>query len=143
MRYLLSGYALRVNAYVKDGKIVKIEGTKEHPRNHGKLCTKGAAGRQYIYREDRLKTPLKRVGERGEGKFEPVSWEEAYRTIRDKLFKVRDTYGADSVAFFSGYTNGTGSICTVLRIPLEASTMEPNAAPALRPVRWRGRRRWA
>ena len=62
-----------VDAYVKDGRIIKLEGTKEHPRNHGKLCTKGAAGRQYVYRPDRLKTPLKRVGERGEGKFEPIS----------------------------------------------------------------------
>ena len=93
-----------VNAYVKDGKIIKIEGTKEHPRNHGKLCTKGAAGRQYVYRKDRLQTPLKRTGERGEGRFEPISWDEAYQIIRDELFKVRDTYGADSVAFFSGYT---------------------------------------
>ena len=93
-----------VDAYVKDGKIIKIEGTKEHPRSHGKLCTKGAGGRQYVYREDRLKTPLKRVGERGEGRFEPVSWDEAYRIIADNLLKVRKEYGADSVAFFSGYT---------------------------------------
>ena len=93
-----------VDAYVKDGKIIKIEGTKEHPRSHGKLCTKGAGGRQYVYREDRLKTPLKRVGERGEGRFEPVSWDEAYRIIADNLLKVRKEDGADSVAFFSGYT---------------------------------------
>ena len=112
-----------VNAYVKDGKIIKIEGTKEHPRNHGKLCTKGAAGRQYVYRKDRLQTPLKRTGERGEGRFEPISWDEAYQIIRDELFKVRDTYGADSVAFFSGYT-------------------ERSAVPASRQARWHGRRRW-
>ena len=93
-----------VDAYVKDGRIIKLEGTKEHPRNHGKLCTKGAAGRQYVYRPDRLKTPLKRVGERGEGKFEPISWDEAYQTIADNLLKVKKEYGADSVAFFSGYT---------------------------------------
>lgn len=93
-----------VTAYVKDGVIIKMEGTKDHPRNHGKLCAKGAAGRQYVYREDRLKTPLRRVGERGEGKFEPISWDEAYYIIKEELFKVRDTYGANSVAFFSGYT---------------------------------------
>lgn len=93
-----------VNAYVKDGKIIKIEGTKEHPRNHGKLCTKGAAGRQYVYREDRIQTPLKRTGERGAGKFEPITWDEAYRTIADRLMGIKAQYGADSVAFFSGYT---------------------------------------
>lgn len=93
-----------VDAYVKDGKIIKLEGTKEHPRSHGLLCTKGAAGRQYVYREDRIKTPLRRVGERGEGKFEPITWDEAYRIVADELLKVKKEYGADSVAFFSGYT---------------------------------------
>lgn len=93
-----------VDAYVKDGEIIKLEGTKEHPRNHGLLCAKGAAGRQYVYRKDRIKTPLRRVGERGEGKFEPITWEEAYRTIADEFLKVKKEYGADSVAFFSGYT---------------------------------------
>ena len=93
-----------VDAYVKDGRIIKLEGTKEHPRNRGKLCTKGSAGRQYLYREDRIKTPLRRVGERGEGRFEPVSWDEAYKIIADNLLKTKKEYGADSVAFFSGYT---------------------------------------
>lgn len=51
-----------VDAYVKDGEIIKIEGTKDHPLNQGLLCTKGASNRQYIYREDRIKTPLKRTG---------------------------------------------------------------------------------
>lgn len=54
-----------IDAYVKDGKVIKVEGTKEHPMNHGLLCTKGAANREYIYRKDRLMTPLRRVGERG------------------------------------------------------------------------------
>lgn len=93
-----------VDAYVKDGRIIKLEGTKEHPRSHGLLCTKGAAGRQYVYREDRIKTPLRRIGERGEGKFEPITWDEAYRIVADELLKVKKEYGADSVAFFSGYT---------------------------------------
>ena len=64
-----------IDAYIKDGKVIKIEGTDGFPTNNGVLCTKGAANRQYIYREDRLKTPMKRVGKRGEGKFEPISWD--------------------------------------------------------------------
>ena len=51
-----------INAYVKDGKVIKIEGIDGHPANDGKLCTKGLANRQYIYREDRIKTPLRRTG---------------------------------------------------------------------------------
>lgn len=93
-----------IDAYVKDGTIIKVEGTKEHPRNKGKLCTKGHASRQYIYREDRLQTPLRRVGARGEGRFEAIGWDEAYREIAEKLNETKNTYCADSVAFFSGYT---------------------------------------
>ena len=66
-----------VDAYVLDGRVIKVEGTKEHPHNRGLLCTKGAANRDYIYREDRLKTPMRRVGKKGEGKFAPITWEEA------------------------------------------------------------------
>ena len=54
-----------INAYIKDGKVIKIEGIDGHPSNDGRLCTKGLSNRQYIYREDRVLTPLKRVGKRG------------------------------------------------------------------------------
>jgi anaerobic selenocysteine-containing dehydrogenase len=47
-----------LDLHVKDGKIVKVEGSKEHPYSVGTLCSKGAATRQYIDIEDRLKTPL-------------------------------------------------------------------------------------
>lgn len=92
-----------VNAYVKDGKLIKVEGTDEHPRNHGMLCTKGLANREYVYREDRILTPLKRTGKRGEGKFEPISWEQAYEEIAGKLNGIKEKDGADAVAFFGGY----------------------------------------
>ena len=93
-----------VDAYVLDGRVIKVEGTKEHPHNHGLLCTKGAANREYIYREDRLRTPMRRVGRRGEGKFVPITWDEAYDEIVRRLDAVRREDGADAVAFFSGYT---------------------------------------
>ena len=93
-----------IDAYVKDGKVIKVEGTKEHPQNRGYLCTKGAASRQYIYREDRIKTPLRRVGEKGEGAFEPVSWDEAYKEIAKNLNGVKEQYGSDSVAFVTGFS---------------------------------------
>ena len=74
-----------LDLYVKDGKIIKVEGSKEHPGSIGTLCSKGAANRQYIYSADRLKTPLKRTGPRGSGKFEPISWDEALDTIASKF----------------------------------------------------------
>ncbi len=93
-----------VNAYVKDGKLIKVEGTDGFPASNGKLCTKGASMRQYVYREDRLQTPLRRVGKRGEGKFEPISWEDAYREIATRLNKIKNEDGPESVAWFTGYS---------------------------------------
>lgn len=92
-----------VNAYVKDGKMIKLEGMDEHPASKGRLCVKGLSGRQFAYREDRILTPLRRTGERGEGKFEPITWEEAYREIASRLNGIKAEYGADAVAFFGGY----------------------------------------
>lgn len=92
-----------VDCYVKDGKIIRVEGTPGHPLNDGHLCTKGSSLRNYVYRQDRIRTPLRRVGQRGEGKFEPISWDEAYAIIAEKLNAVKEQYSAHSVAFFSGY----------------------------------------
>ena len=93
-----------INAYIRDGKVIKIEGTDGHPSNDGKLCTKGLSNRQYIYRKDRVKTPLLRTGPRGEGKFEPISWEDAYTKIAENLNQAKERYGAESVVFYSGYS---------------------------------------
>lgn len=93
-----------IDAYVKDGKIIKVEGTPGNPTGFGYLCQKGQGSRSYIYREDRIKTPLKRVGPKGSGQFEPISWEEAYREIAEKLNRCKEESGPDSVVFFSGYT---------------------------------------
>lgn len=92
-----------VCAYVKDGKLVKTEGWKEHPYSKGQICTKGANYKDYLYRSDRIQTPLKRVGKRGEGKFVPISWEEAYQEIADNLNRIKREYGPEQVMFMNGY----------------------------------------
>ena len=56
-----------IDAYVKDGVVVKVEGTKENPHSGGTLCSKGNASRQFIYHKDRIHTPLVRKGDRGSG----------------------------------------------------------------------------
>mgnify|MGYP005946499175 CR=1 FL=1 len=93
-----------IDAYIKDGTVIKIEGTKGFPGSNGKLCTKGASNRQYLYREDRIKTPMRRVGPRGEGKFEPISWEEAYALAARELNRIKAAHGPESVAFVCGYS---------------------------------------
>ncbi len=92
-----------VDAWVQNGKVVRVEGSREC-KNQGRLCAKGYVSREYLYREDRIRTPLRRVGKRGEGKFEPITWEEAYEEIARHLNAYKAEYGADSVAFYSGYT---------------------------------------
>lgn len=78
--------------YVKDGVITRIE-TDNGQEPQFRACQKGRAYRQYVYHPDRLKYPLKRVGERGEGKFERISWDEALDTIASQLKRVNETYG--------------------------------------------------
>ena len=92
-----------LDLYVKDGRIIKVAGTKEAPHSHGTLCSKGAAMRQYVYSPERILTPLRRTGERGSGEFEPISWDEALDEIATRLNAVKDEFGAESVMFYSGY----------------------------------------
>lgn len=93
-----------VDLYVKDGQIMKVEGTKESLNNNGTLCSKGAALRQYVYNKDRLKTPLKRVGEKGSGKFVPITWDEALDTVATKFREAKEAVGPETVVFYSGYS---------------------------------------
>jgi len=100
--------------YVKDGKVVRVEGDRNHPFNQGRMCAKGLALPQYIYHPDRVTHPLKRVGERGEGKWERISWEEAYDTIEKKLKDIREKHGAESVIFCQGTGRDIGGPITFL-----------------------------
>jgi anaerobic selenocysteine-containing dehydrogenase len=93
-----------IDAYVKDGVVVRVEGSKNHPHSEGTLCSKGSASRQYIYHKDRIRTPLMRRGERGSDDFEPVSWDEALDSIADMLLRIKVETGPESVVFFAGYT---------------------------------------
>jgi len=92
-----------IDAYVKDGVVIKVEGSKENPHNEGTLCSKGAASRQYIYHKDRIRTPLLRKGERGSDHFEPISWEEAMDILAGRLLEIREESGPESVVFYAGY----------------------------------------
>ena len=81
---------------VKDGRIVGI-GTDERPMPSLKACVRGLAQKDVVYAADRLTKPLRRVGERGEGKFEPISWEEALETVSKELQRVKGTHGNSDI----------------------------------------------
>jgi len=91
---------------VLDGKVVGIKGDKDHPISHGYMCPKGRACMEIIYHPERLTKPLIRKGERGEGKFEEVSWDKALDIIAKKLLETREKWGAESVVFGQGTTRG-------------------------------------
>ncbi len=94
-----------VLCYVRDGTFVRVEGNPEAFNNgvagSASLCAKGYTGPQYVRAADRLLYPMKRVGERGEGKFERITWDEALDTIAGKLKETKEKYGAESYAVLS------------------------------------------
>ena len=91
---------------VKDGKFVHVEGNPLAGNNCGHggrtLCAKGNSAPQLVYDPSRITYPMKLVGEKGSGKFERITWDEALDTIADKLKKCKDEYGPESFCIFSG-----------------------------------------
>jgi anaerobic dimethyl sulfoxide reductase subunit A len=87
--------------------VVRIEGGGEEEPLY-RACLRGRAYRHWVYHPDRLKYPLKRVGERGEAKFERISWEEALDTAARELKRVKETYGNPAILFcgMGGGSNG-------------------------------------
>ena len=89
--------------YIKDGKIIKTEGNCTLPGANGRVCVKGAAIKQALYNSDRILYPMKRVGKRGEGKFERISWKEALDTIAEKMQSVKEAYGPEQTMVYVGH----------------------------------------
>lgn len=77
-------------AFIENGRIVKLEGSMDHPNTRGKLCAKGNAGFLHVYDPDRIMTPLMRTGKRGEGKWKRISYDEATALLATKLREVID-----------------------------------------------------
>ena len=94
--------------HVRDGVVVRVEtdntGDDEFGQHQVRCCVRGRSVRQRIYNPDRLKYPMKRVGKRGEGKFERITWEEAYDTIASELRRIIDEYGNEAV--YINYATG-------------------------------------
>ena len=97
------GGACPVDVYCKDGKVIKVEGNKSLPMSNGRICVKGAALKQSLYHPERLLYPMKRVGKRGEGEFERISWDEALTTIAEKMTETKEKYGARSTLIYAGH----------------------------------------
>ncbi|HWN98579.1 MAG TPA: molybdopterin-dependent oxidoreductase [Blastocatellia bacterium] len=90
----------------REHKANKIEGNPLHPVNRGALCARGQAGLEVLYNPDRIKGPLKRVGERGEGKWEEISWDEAIKTLAGKLREIDPRSNSDKALFVTDDRKG-------------------------------------
>ncbi|MFO8011047.1 MAG: molybdopterin-dependent oxidoreductase, partial [Dehalococcoidia bacterium] len=97
---LTCGPGCGILAHVKDGVLLKVE-PGDFPET-GHLCARGMGYPQWVYHPDRLKYPMKRVGERGEGKWERVSWEEALEIVASRFKEIGQEYGSASVAWMVG-----------------------------------------
>lgn len=98
-----------IGAVVKDGTVVRLvpDPTKEEdPLANPRAipCVRGRSQTRRVYAPERLKYPMKRVGKRGEGKFERISWDEAITTIADQMKRIKETYGNE--AFYFNYAWG-------------------------------------
>jgi anaerobic selenocysteine-containing dehydrogenase len=102
-----------VLVYVKEGKVKKISGDPDCPINHGTLCTKGLGSVELAYHPDRLTYPVKRVGPKGSGNWERISWDEALDTIAERMLDYREHFGAESIVL--GYGTGRENEAVIYR----------------------------
>ena len=91
--------------YVKDGRWTNVEGNPEAGNNWGlgsrTICAKGNSAMQVPYSANRLMYPMKRTGEKGEGKFERITWDQAIEEIAAKLKEQKEKYGPESLGILS------------------------------------------
>jgi len=95
--------------HVNDGQIIRVEtddtGDDIYGHHQVRACVRGRSIRKRVYNPDRIKYPMKRVGKRGSGEFERISWEEAYDTIASEMKRIKAEYGNE--AFYINYATGT------------------------------------
>jgi len=93
-----------LRAHVKDGKIIRFE-TDNDEEPQIRACMRGRAYRQRVYSPDRLKYPLRRIGNRGEGKFERISWDKALNIVAAKLKETKQKHGNSAILLVPGSGN--------------------------------------
>ncbi|WP_019156057.1 DMSO/selenate family reductase complex A subunit [Robertmurraya massiliosenegalensis] len=114
-----------IKAHIKDGQIVRIS-TDDDPRDENadneqypqiRACVRGRGYRRHVYSPDRIQKPLKRVGKRGEGKFEEISWDEAIKIIAEENNRIKQKYGPASrfSLYATGQSGTVGSGDTVIQ----------------------------
>jgi thiosulfate reductase / polysulfide reductase chain A len=107
----------------KTGELVGMRGDADHPLSRGFICERCRIGwKEFYHHPNRLRWPLKRVGERGENKWQQISWDQALDEIAEKLSRLRKQYGAETLAS----TSGTARTCEWARIRFQNLFGTPN-----------------
>ena len=125
-----------LNAHVRDGKVVRMS-PKDYPNpDYTGCCLKGLTIPQRTYSATRIKYPMRRVGERGEDKWERVSWEEALKEIAEKFNTIQKTYGTQSLLIDTasgnyGLVHGTYGMSFRMAYVLGASKVDVSYDAAL------------
>jgi len=88
--------------HVRDGELLRIDGDPASPLNHGHLCPIGTVTVDLVYHPDRLKYPLRRIGPRGSGKWERISWDQALDEISRRVLAIREEFGPEAIALGTG-----------------------------------------
>ena len=88
--------------HVRGGVLEKVEGDRDSPLSHGRLCPIGTVTTDLVYHPDRLKYPLRRKGKRRSGEWERISWDDALDEISQRLLAIREQYGPEAIALGTG-----------------------------------------
>ena len=109
--------ACGILAHVQSGRVVKVEPAEFPDPKYRRICLRGLSSLEITYHRDRLQHPLKRVGERGSGQFERISWDEALDTIAQKFKDIAAEYGWPAIGWvLGGPGSGTTKFGAYLRL---------------------------
>lgn len=130
-----------VIAVMRNGRLIKIKGNKCAPINRGSVCVKGLSAPQALYHPNRNRYPMRRVGERGENKWERMSWDEALDYTAKNIYEIYEKYGPEAI-FGSAGGGGSPSLSTMHTFTKSLGSpncFEPGCAQCFMPRQTEGR----
>lgn len=88
--------------HIDNGRVVKMTGDPEHPVTRGAICERGRLMPDHVHHPQRLSHPLKRVGDKGGGRWQKLTWDQALDEVAEKLSALKARFGAETLAFTHG-----------------------------------------